>query len=215
MNTQQLIAIVDHIQDVPEALPRLRKFIFDLAIRGKLIAQDPIDEPHQAVSKWKLVDKSGLAKQLESWCHPPVAEVLNLNYGKGLDVRSRLKVGPIPVYGSNGVVCYTTEPLSTKPSIIVGRKGSAGALNKCRGSSWTTDVAYFIEVPDFFDLDFLYISLSTLNLPTLAKGVKPGLSRDDVYRKRLFIPPLAEQHRIVAKVEELMILCDKIELGFA
>lgn len=95
----------------------------------------------------------------------------------------------------------------------MGRKGSAGALNICNGPSWTTDVAYYIEAPDFLSLRFLYMSLSALNLDSLAKGVKPGLSRSDVYNERMAIPPLAEQHRIVAKVDRLMALCDGLESG--
>ena len=117
----------------------------------------------------------------------------------------------MPVYGSNGVVGYTTEPLTVRPSVIVGRKGSAGALNKCNGPSWTTDVAYFVEVPDFFDLVYLFLLLQTLDFNTLGKGVKPGLSRADAYRKFICIPPLAEQRRIVAKVDELMALCEQLE----
>ena len=117
----------------------------------------------------------------------------------------------MPVYGSNGIVGYTTQPLTVRPSVIVGRKGSAGALNLCNGPSWTTDVAYFVEAPDFFDLDFLFISLTTLDLSKLGKGVKPGLSRADAYRKTICIPPPTEQHRIVTKVDEFMALCDRLE----
>ena len=47
----------------------------------------------------------------------------------------------------------------------------------------------------------------------LEKGVKPGLSRADVYDLPLSVPPLAEQHRIVAKVDELMALCDRLEVA--
>jgi type I restriction enzyme, S subunit len=121
--------------------------------------------------------------------------------------------GPVPVFGSNGIVGYTDEPLTVHPAIIVGRKGSAGALQLCGGPSWTTDVAYFVETPSFFAIRFLLHALAALDLDKLGKGVKPGLSRSDAYEQVLCIPPLPEQHRIVAKVEELMALCDRLEAG--
>jgi type I restriction enzyme, S subunit len=40
---------------------------------------------------------------------------------------------------------------------------------------------------------------------------KPGLNLDNIRFLRIPLPPLAEQHRIVAKVDELMALCDKLD----
>ena len=45
MNPTQLLAHFDRISDAPDAIPRLRRFILDLAVRGKLVEQDPRDEP--------------------------------------------------------------------------------------------------------------------------------------------------------------------------
>ena len=56
----------------------------------------------------------------------------------------RLEEGSVPVFGSNGIVGYTSAPLTEAPAVIIGRKGSAGALNICNVPSWTTDVAYYV-----------------------------------------------------------------------
>ena len=45
MNAEQLLTHFDRIADAPDAIPRLRRFILDLAVRGKLVEQDPNDEP--------------------------------------------------------------------------------------------------------------------------------------------------------------------------
>lgn len=144
------------------------------------------------------------------WLGASVGQLLDFKYGKGLASGDRSTAGPTPVFGSNGVVGFTTSSLTDKPSIIVGRKGSAGALNICHGPSWTTDVAYYVEPPPYFQLRYLYLALSALGLDRLGKGVKPGLSRSDAYSLELWVPPLAEQHRIVSKVDELMALCDQL-----
>ncbi len=51
-------------------------------------------------------------------------------------------------------------------------------------------------------MKFLYNLLQTLELPKLAKGVKPGINRNEVYSIRVKIPPLPEQQRIVAILDE-------------
>ena len=213
MNADQLLTHYEQIADAPDAIPRLRRFVLDLAVRGKLVEQDPNDEP-AAIS---LVE--GKQRKLQEvrpadilgWLVAPVGLLLEFQYGKGMKASERLDKGPVPVFGSNGIVGYCETPLTQVPSIIVGRKGSAGALNLCNGPSWTTDVAYFVEAPDYFDLRYLVIGLQTLDLGSLGKGVKPGLSRSEAYTLSLSMPPLAEQRRIVTKVDELMTLCDKLE----
>jgi type I restriction enzyme S subunit len=55
------------------------------------------------------------------------------------------------------------------------------------------------------------VLFSTLGLENLGKGIKPGLSRNEAYALPIAVPPLAEQYRIVAKVDELMGLCDALE----
>jgi type I restriction enzyme S subunit len=144
-----------------------------------------------------------------------VGELLNIQYGKALPAADRSDQGSVAVYGSNGIVGYCEVALAQDPSIIIGRKGSAGALNLCDGPSWTTDVAYFLIPPAFFNIRFLFVALQTLDLGILGKGVKPGLNRSEVYQLPIVVPPLPEQHRIVAKVDELIALCDKLEAAQA
>jgi type I restriction enzyme S subunit len=45
VNAERLLKHYDRIADAPDAIPRLRRFILDLAVRGKLVPQDPQDEP--------------------------------------------------------------------------------------------------------------------------------------------------------------------------
>ncbi len=213
MNADQLLAHYERIADAPDAIMRLRRFILDLAVLGKLVEQDPNDEPAAILLAGGKRCKPQKSRHADTpgWLVFPVGALLEFRYGKGKKASERINEGPVPVFGSNGIVGYCETPLTEAPSIIVGRKGSAGALNLCNGSSWTTDVAYFVEAPNFFDLRYLLIGLQALHLESLGKGVKPGLSRSDVYDLPLSVPPLAEQHRIVDKVDELMVLCNRLE----
>ena len=211
MNSALLLENYARIADAPDAIARLRRFVLDLAVRGKLVEQDA--EAEAATSSLKTANVKDFVEhpKLVGWAEAKIGQLLQFQYGKGLHANERQESGAVPVFGSNGIVAYTHTALTDKPSIIVGRKGSAGALNLCSGPSWTTDVAYFVEAPTYFSLRYLLLSLSALGLDQLGKGVKPGLSRSDAYALALGVPPLAEQHRIVGKVDELMALCDQLE----
>ena len=49
MNAERLMAHYHRMADAPDAIPRLRRFILDLAVRGKLVPQDPKDLPASAL----------------------------------------------------------------------------------------------------------------------------------------------------------------------
>ena len=62
MNAERLLAHYDRIADAPDAVPRLRRFILDLAVRGKLVEQDPNDEPASELLKRIAAEKARLAR---------------------------------------------------------------------------------------------------------------------------------------------------------
>jgi len=131
-----------------------------------------------------------------------LGDVCKLEYGKALEKACRLEKGKIPAYGANGVKTFSTKALYSKPSIIIGRKGSAGELNKVSKPFWALDVAYYVKYDDKkIKLDFLFYTLSFLNLPSMAKGVKPGINRNEVYEKEIKLPTLSEQNYIVDKLD--------------
>jgi type I restriction enzyme S subunit len=134
---------------------------------------------------------------------------VELEYGKGLRKDTRDATGSVPVYGSNGIVGYHSVPLTTASSIIVGRKGAIGAVHLATVPCWPIDTTYYVFPPNGIDIGFLYYLLGNCSLGSLDKSTAiPGLNRDDVYRMSILFPPLPEQHRVVAKIEELFIRLD-------
>ena len=63
MTPDRLLDHFDRISDAPDAIPRLRRFILDLAVRGKLVDQDPNDEPASELLKRIQAEKARLVKE--------------------------------------------------------------------------------------------------------------------------------------------------------
>ena len=62
MNAERLLAHYERIADAPDAIARLRRFVLDLAVRGKLVPQDPNDEPASELLKRIATEKARLVK---------------------------------------------------------------------------------------------------------------------------------------------------------
>ena len=137
------------------------------------------------------------------WQARNLGEVIQLPYGKPLDPRDRNPNGLYPAYGANGEKDRTDKFYRDGPSIIVGRKGSAGEITLTEDRFWPLDVTYFVEFDHrHYSLQFLYYLLVTLDLPSMAKGVKPGINRNEVYALPVLVPPPPEQQRIVTLLDE-------------
>ena len=133
----------------------------------------------------------------KEWRILKIGNILSLEYGEGLVARHR-KGDKYPVYGSNGIIGYNSEYLIKGPGIIVGRKGTIGAIRWSEDDFWPIDTTYYIKLKETeIDLKWLSNKLLTLGLSKLnmATGT-PGLNRDLVYKLNISIPPLPEQKKI-------------------
>lgn len=138
------------------------------------------------------------------WTDKKVGDILELLYGKPLPKNKRLEKGLYPAYGANGEKTRTNDFLVDYPSIIVGRKGSAGEITLTENKFWPLDVTYYVKYDSkAYDLRFLYYLLVELELPKLAKGVKPGINRNDVYKLKVKVPDIQEQKRIVSFLDDI------------
>ncbi len=152
-----------------------------------------------------------------NWKAIKLNELVNLQYGKALPANQR-KNGNVSVYGSNGIVGYHDKSLVENPTIIIGRKGSAGKANFSSNPSWIIDTAFYIEIinADILNLNYLYYFCKSLeNEFVTPKGVKPGINRDEYLSNKIPLPfkngqpDIAEQKRIADKLDKLFAEIDK------
>jgi len=132
-----------------------------------------------------------------------IGEIIEFQYGKPLKKENR-NDGPYPVYGSNGIVGWHSEFIAKPPFIVVGRKGSAGALHYSELPGYPIDTTFYIEDnnPGKINLKYAFHILGTLNLDkvNIQAGI-PGLNRNDAYKLQIPLPPISVQQEIVSEIE--------------
>lgn len=133
-------------------------------------------------------------------------------YGKSLPGNCRDNSGKVPVYGSSGIVGFHTEALTDGPTIIIGRKGTVGALYYSPVPCWPIDTTFYISGGDRELIRYKYYLLKSLKLDQMnADSAVPGLNRDAAHSLVIYIPPSEEEQCAIAHI--LGTLDDKIELN--
>ena len=132
-----------------------------------------------------------------------VGELCRVEYGKGLSKNRRVESGPVQVYGSAGMAGFHNEALVEEPTVIVGRKGNAGAIWLARQPSWPIDTTYFLRPPRGLLPEYLTLQLKHADLVDLDSSTTiPSLRRPDLEATPVAVAPTSEQERIVAAIEE-------------
>lgn len=257
MDLKTFLEHFDTIAEAPGGIPKLRSLILDLAVRGKLVLQNPEDEPAEllrnkiVVEKQKLEKLKKIAKQRSltpvqedeqpyvlpsNWCwcrwNDVALHIGDIDHKMPTEVSEGIPyVSPrdfkeentIDFEGSKKISYEDFERLKrkvqpTKGDIIFPRYGTIGENR-------------FVEV----DIDFLasyscaviknfhrYIEPKYSYYYSISKLVKSEIDRytnkttqanvgiQSIQNFIYPLPPLAEQKRIVEKVDELMGLCDRL-----
>ena len=147
--------------------------------------------------KYKFSGVEWLGDVPEHWEVTSLKFICRFAYGDSLASEDR-EDGDYLVFGSNGPVGTHKLPNTTKPVIVVGRKGSYGKINYSDNQIFAIDTTYFIDSRyTTQSIQWLKFSLLTLCLDIGSKdSAVPGLAREDAYEKRLPLPPLPEQQSI-------------------
>lgn len=215
-------------------IKKLRELILELAVRGKLVPQDPSDEPASvlleriAAEKAKLIKEGKVKKSKplpeigedekpfelpQGWEWVRLGDLIRVTSGNNLP-KSKMKEGDIPVFGGNGITGYHSEANVEKPTIVIGRVGYyCGSVHLTPAKAWITDNAFFTIYDEgkLFQ-DFVVWLLKTINLQVdTSATAQPVISGSKIYSIVIPLPPFNEQKRIVAKTDELMLLCDQLE----
>ena len=144
-----------------------------------------------------------------SWRKVSLGEILPLRYGKGLPARDRSESGEYAVFSSAGLTGSHSAPLTTGPSVVIGRKGTIGTAYFCPKPVWPIDTTFYVEPTASTDIRFAYYLINSLPLKKMNNdSAVPGLNRAHAESLEVLLPPPSEQRAIAAT---LGALDDKIE----
>lgn len=133
------------------------------------------------------LEDSELGKIPKGWQVNKVGQLLELAYGKALKATDRVD-GPIPVYGSGGMTGLHNAALVNHGSVIVGRKGTVGALYWEDGPFFPIDTTFYVR-PFDAPMTYCFYLLQTLGLDKMnTDAAVPGLNRENVYRLEHVLP---------------------------
>jgi len=137
----------------------------------------------------KTVYNATLKREIpEAWSNGTLADLISFEYGKSLKADIRTGNG-YPVIGSNGVVDYHAEFLVTGPGIVVGRKGTVGAVTYLHDNFFPIDTTYYVK--PVVDIEFIYLKYlrSSQGLEKMnSDSAVPGLNREAALRTSAAIP---------------------------
>ena len=235
---------------------QLRKSILQQAIQGKLVPQDPNDEPASALlerireEKARLVKEKKIKKEKNpsvifrgednshyekfiltgevkciddeipfelpngwEWCR--IKDICTMQAGKNISAsvisKEKSLLHQYKCIGGNGLRGYVKDYNTEGFYSIVGRQGAlCGCLHIEKGKFYATEHAVIVDSWGIISPVFMYYILTALNLNQYSTATaQPGLSVAKIITTIFPLPPLAEQQRIVAKIEELIPLIEQ------
>ncbi|OED43456.1 hypothetical protein AB833_03735 [Chromatiales bacterium (ex Bugula neritina AB1)] len=135
---------------------------------------------------------------MKSWSHVQWKDVLTIKNGrsqKGVVNES----GRYPIYGSGGVMGYADDYLCDAGTTVIGRKGSINSPLYVQEKFWNVDTAFGLCVGENLDSKFFYYFCLTYNFLKHNKATTlPSLTKADLLKIKIPLPPLAEQKKIAA-----------------
>ena len=214
-----------------ELISQTKFKILDLAIHGKLVPQDPTDEPASELlkrinPKAEITSDNGHYQKLpEGWCECCFDDIFNIKMGQspnGSSINHQQGVefhqGKI-LFGDKYLKqsdMFTDAPtkLATPNSLLLCVRAPVGVVNITQREICIGRGLCSLKPNAAINLDYAYHALTTYqsdfeskSTGSTSKAISGSIIRNEVFA----LPPLQEQYRIVTKIEDIFAQLDAIE----
>lgn len=216
--------------EAPNAVGKMRELILDLAVRGRLVEQDADEESaselmiairrHKAVQEIKPLQQ-GPYEIPGSWLWAKFGEIMISRDSERVPVSKEeraTRAKTYDYYGASGIIDKIDGYLFDKTLLLIGEDG-ANLVNRstpiaflATGKYWVNNHAHVLDGISEEFLKYIALYINSVDLrPYVTGSAQPKMNQAKMNSIPVPLPPLAEQKRIVAKVDELMALCDRLE----
>jgi type I restriction enzyme, S subunit len=229
------------LADAPNGIAKLRELILQLAVRGKLVPQNPSEVPASVLlekiaqekasrsngtkigsTKENSVEQTAALYSLPpGWLWARFGDVTINRDGERIPVEKSVRHGRHGIYdyyGASGVIDKIDDYLFDRPLLLIGEDG-ANLINRstpiafiAKGKYWVNNHAHVLDSLSLECLQYLEIFVNAIDLrPYITGTAQPKMNQAKMNSILVALAPEAEQKRIVSKVTELMRLCDELE----
>lgn len=147
-----------------------------------------------------------------NWVKTKLGTICTIVYGKNLPIKE-LKIEGYPVFGANGIIGFNSKYLYEDRQVLISCRGAySGKINYSPAKCFITNNSLVVVIIDrnIVITKFLFYGLHIANKSKLVSGTaQPQVTINNAIEIEIPLPPLPEQHRIVAKIEELFSELDK------
>ena len=192
----------------------LRNHILQLAISGQLVPQ--LDSEPEVKQIGPAPEKVPFAIP-EKWKWVQIGEVFSMQAGKYIRASQIADSGLYPCYGGNGLRGYVASFNVSGTYNLIGRQGAlCGNIHLVSGDFYATEHAVVAKHSDVIDPRCAYYFLISLNLNQYATATaQPGLAVSKIAKVYCPLPPIAEQQRIAAIVDDLFAHLEQMESAYS